>query len=220
MKNLFLLFLLAVSPLAQATTDSDEALARIREQTKNQHIYVDEQTLTYMKERELREELERASKRTGIPVEKFLEKPDAPISREEAFAKVAPATAAILKDIDLAKLERERDDSFRWEDVYWGNVGIAVLLVIALLSAPFYMKAIVRYLRSNSETREKIIENSKRLAALVAVCAVVGSFAISSTYEIADTDVPKWVVMTAIWLALVGAVYGVALLSRPAQPQR
>lgn len=219
MKKLILLALLTASPLAQALTDSEEALARIREQTKNQYIYVDEQTKNYIEAQELRDELERVSKLTGIPVEKFTSKPEEtaePVDRFAGLAKSAPATAEMLRGIDLAKLEQERDYGIRWV-----NVGIAALLsAAALFACGVGLKATIQYLRSNSGVRERVIENSQRLAALVVVCAVVGSFAISSTYEIADTDVPKWAVMAAVWLTLIGAVYGVARLSRPAQPQQ
>lgn len=189
MNKLILLALLAVSPLAQALTDSEEALARIREQTKNQYIYVDEAYIEKLKEEDA---LARASKYTGIPVEKFLEKPEAPAAKIniDPYQRAVCATLGIPESQcgtrDAGVEQQEQDYGIRWV-----NVGIAALLsAAALFAGGMGLKATISYLRSNSGTREKVIENSQRLATLVVVCAVLGSFATSSTYEIADSDVP------------------------------
>ncbi len=208
MKKLVLLALLAVSPLAQALTDSEEALARIREQTKNQYIFVSDEAKASSAEQEYKDALARVSKRTGIPVETFLSEPE-----KAAPSRSFDSTAELLKGIDLAKLEQQEAPG-----IDWLNVGLALTLsAAALLVSAVGVRAAVRKLRSANSVREKTIENCQRLAALVVVCTVLGSFISTLTYDINPMSP---VGAGAIWLVVIGAVYGVARFSRPVQPQQ
>jgi hypothetical protein len=213
MRKLIFAALIAFTPIAHAMTDSDvdAALKRVREQAAGLHVFVSEESKEALANQELKDEVARISKRTGIPEGELLRNPGKPDIRsikdqyDRAVEDTLGGTPIVVSRQDVQGID-------------WVGMSIALLLsAAALLVGSLGVRSAVRYLRGTSGTREKVIENSKRLATFVVLCAVLGSFATSSTYEIADTEVPKWAVMAAVWLALIGAVYGVARLSRPAQ---